>query len=94
MLPEVFALHGAAPNPVRDRAEVRFDVPEEARVVLAVYDVMGRQVARLVDETQSAGVHTTPFDASLIPSGVYLVRMTAEGASGVFQQVQRVTVVR
>ena len=93
-LPEVFALHGASPNPVRDAADVRFDVPEEAHVRLTVFDVMGREVARLVDDVRAPGTYTARFEAGALPSGVYLVRMMAEGSSGSFQQVQRVTVVR
>ncbi len=91
-LPEAFALHGAAPNPVRDAADVRFDVPEQAHVRLTVFDVMGREVARLVDDVRAPGTYTARFESGGLPSGVYLVRMVAEGGS--FQQVQRVTVVR
>ncbi len=93
-LPEVFALHGAAPNPAHDVTDIHFDLPEEAHVRVVVYDVMGREVARIVDETRQAGAHTARFEASALPSGVYLVRMTAAGASGPFQQTQRLTLVR
>ena len=44
---------------------------------LVVYDVMGREVARLVDQPMSAGTHAVTWDASGLPSGTYLYRLTA-----------------
>ena len=46
-------------------------------VSLAVYDLLGRRVATLVDDVQTAGSHEVVFDASRLPSGVYILRLTA-----------------
>jgi hypothetical protein len=89
-LPAAFALHGAAPNPLRGEAEIRYDLPEASPVSLVVYDVLGRAVARLVDEAQEAGYQRARFDGSGLPSGVYVVRLVA----GSFVATERVTVVR
>ena len=56
---------------------LHFDLPEPAMVSLVVYDVLGREVARLVDKELSAGWHQARFDAGNLPSGVYLYRIRA-----------------
>jgi hypothetical protein len=50
-------------------------LPETAAVSMTVYDVMGRPVARLVDEVKTRGYHSVDFDASKLPSGIYFVRL-------------------
>lgn len=76
-VPTEYALHASWPNPARGRASIRFDLPEAAGVVLSVFDVRGRQVARLVDGPMGAGEHTATFDGAALPSGVYLYRLQA-----------------
>ncbi len=89
-LPSTFALDAAYPNPFAASTTVGFTLPEAASVRVAVYDVLGREVAVLVDEQLEAGQHTARFHAAGLSSGVYLVRMTADG----FAQTQRVTLAR
>jgi hypothetical protein len=60
-----------SPNPSRGDATLRFLLAEPAYVTLAVYDVGGRQVARLADGEIAAGSHTVRFDATTLPAGVY-----------------------
>ena len=74
--PARFAL-APQPNPARGHTTFVFDLPESLRVRLAVYDVVGREVAVLVDGYQSAGHHEVRWDAAEHPSGVYLCRLTA-----------------
>ncbi len=72
-----------SPNPFGTRAEVRYVLAEASRVRLTVYDGLGREVARLATgERLDAGVHTAQLDGSGLASGVYIVRLVAEGASG------------
>ncbi len=89
--PTAFALSAAYPNPFAVSATVAFDVPEAAHVRLVVYDVLGREVAVLVDESVEAGTHAAAFDGRGLPSGTYLVRMTTDGG---FAQTQRITLMR
>ncbi len=63
------------PNPFRHRATIAYRVPAPGHVRLTVYDVLGRELAVLVDERQSAGSHSAKLDASSWPSGVYLYRL-------------------
>ena len=65
------------PNPFRQRATIEYRVPAPRHVRLTVYDVLGRELAVLVDERQSAGSHSAKLDASSWPSGVYLYRLEA-----------------
>jgi len=76
-VPMDFALDQNYPNPFNPVTTIRFDLPEAVHVRLVVYDVMGREVARLVDGTMQAGQHRARWDASGLPSGVYLYRLTA-----------------
>jgi len=78
-LPERFALDGAYPNPFAGRTTVRYALPIDTRVVLAVYDLLGRRVAVLADGFARAGHHEATWDAAGMPSGVYLFRLEAEG---------------
>ena len=88
--PDEFRLGKASPNPIRRGAELEYTLPEESEVSIAVYDVLGRRVARLVDEKRRTGVHRARIDAGTLPSGKYFVRMRA----GTFRQTRQLTVVR
>ncbi|MEM1043793.1 MAG: T9SS type A sorting domain-containing protein [Bacteroidota bacterium] len=85
-----FALAPAYPNPFRSAATLSFTAPADAYVRLTVYDVLGREVAVLLDGPQDAGTHTARFEGAGLPSGVYLVRLEADGQV----QTQRITLVR
>jgi len=88
--PEVFALHPVSPNPVAMQARLRFDLPEPGHVELAVFDALGRQLDVLLAGDHPAGMHDATLDTSGLPSGVYVVRLTA----GAEVALQRLTVVR
>ncbi len=73
------SLDAPAPNPVRGPVAFRFSLDRPTAVKLAVYDVLGREVAIVREGTHQAGTHETGFDAGALPSGVYIVRLTANG---------------
>jgi hypothetical protein len=85
------ALEPPVPNPSSGAARIAFALDEAARVRLAVYDVLGREVAVLVDRAVEAGLHVAVFEAGALPAGVYVVRMAVEGAA---PQVHRITLTR
>jgi hypothetical protein len=89
-LPDAYALESAYPNPFARRATVRYALPEAAEVRLAAYDLLGRRVAVLAEGSQTAGYHTVGWDASGLPSGVYVLRLTA----GEHAFTERITLVR
>lgn len=84
-LPAEFALEPNYPNPFNPSTEIRFALPEAAHVRLSIYDVTGREVARLVDQSMPSGHHRVTWDAGHLASGIYLYRLTA----GAFVETRR-----
>lgn len=84
---EHFELLSNYPNPFNAKTAIRFNIPDvvegETRVLLELYDVLGRRVMTLSDENRPAGAHTVTFDPGNqnLASGIYIVRMMAEGTS-------------
>jgi len=65
------------PNPFNPSTAFRFTLPEAAHVTLSIYDVLGREVVRLVDAVKEVGVHTITWNAAQMPSGVYFYQLQA-----------------
>ncbi|MEM8486871.1 MAG: T9SS type A sorting domain-containing protein [Bacteroidota bacterium] len=63
------------PNPFTQSTTLRYSLPQAMQVRLAVYDMLGREVAILVDAQQEAGAYTAAFDAGDLPAGIYLARI-------------------
>jgi hypothetical protein len=76
-LPTEFALQQNYPNPFNPLTTVAFSIPEQVSVTLRVYDILGREVATLVNDTLKPGEYRAQFDASGLSSGVYFYRLTA-----------------
>jgi hypothetical protein len=70
--PESFVLEGNYPNPFNPSTVIRFALPEQAEVRLAVFDMLGRQVALLIEGPLDQGFHERLFDASVLASGTYM----------------------
>ena len=87
----VLALALAAyPNPVVGRAMVEVSLPSAGPVRSAVYDLLGREVARLHDSPLAEGIHRLPFETRNLAAGVYVVRLEATGTV----RTRQLTVVR
>jgi hypothetical protein len=85
-----FALHPNYPNPFNPTTVVGFRLSVFGDVTLSVYDVLGREVAVLVDGPMTAGSHSVTFDATGLPSGVYLVALEHAGQ----RVVRRMTLIK
>ncbi|MBE0566891.1 MAG: T9SS type A sorting domain-containing protein [Krumholzibacteria bacterium] len=72
-------MHGSHPNPFNPQAEISFTVTQAAHVVLEVFDLRGRLVARLLDEPVLPGLHAVPFGDRRLASGAYLARLQVGG---------------
>jgi len=71
---------GAEPNPFTASTTIRYSLPRDANVSLAVYDMAGRKVATLVSSQRVAGTHEVRLDARSLASGVYFCRLDAGGS--------------
>ncbi len=74
-IPVAFALEQNYPNPFNPSTEIAYELPASEYVRLEVFDRTGRRVALLVDGARSPGRHTVRFEASGLPSGLYVYRM-------------------
>jgi hypothetical protein len=79
--PSAFVLSQNYPNPFNPTTKIAYAVPTATKVRLQVFDVLGRKVATLVDETKQAGEYSVEFDASRLVSGVYMYQMTTPKTS-------------
>jgi hypothetical protein len=75
-LPEEFVLLQNYPNPFNSSIVISFSLPSKSSVLLKVFDIMGREVATLVNEELAAGNYYHQWNASNISSGVYFYRLT------------------
>jgi hypothetical protein len=85
LVPTVFALHQNYPNPFNPATEIKYDLPKDVHVTLKVYNVLGAEVATLVDADQKASFYTVSWDASELASGVYFCTLNA----GDFKSVKK-----
>ncbi len=74
-LPEGLTLSQNFPNPFNPTTTISFTLPEASDVSLKVFDVNGREVARIASGSFSSGTHTIVFDATDLPSGMYMYRL-------------------
>jgi len=78
-LPTQFELYQNYPNPFNPTTKIKFALPKESNVKLTVYNVLGQEVATLVNNTaMNAGYHTVNFDASRLATGLYIYRIQAK----------------
>ncbi|MHC1738246.1 MAG: T9SS type A sorting domain-containing protein [Ignavibacteriaceae bacterium] len=70
-----YKLENNYPNPFNPETVIRYQIPVNSKVTLGIYDILGREVARLVDKEQEAGKHEVRFNGSRFSSGVYIYRI-------------------
>ena len=88
--PSSWQLHQAVPNPFNPTTTIRFDLRIASRVQLTVYDVLGREVARLVDRPMVAGEHQVMFNGTGYSSGMYFCHLEASD----FRQTRKLLLVK
>jgi len=76
-LPDKVTLYQNYPNPFNPATTIQYDLPDGHNVIITVYNILGQEVIRVIDEEITAGTHEVVFDASALPSGVYIYRLQA-----------------
>ena len=74
-IPESYSLNQNYPNPFNPSTTIKFSIPQDGMVSLKVYNILGAEVASLVDEVKSVGTYNVRFDASNLASGIYLYKL-------------------
>ena len=85
-----YSLSQNFPNPFNPTTSINFSIPKDGLVKLVVFDVLGKEVATLVNNEQTAGNYQVTFDASKLTSGVYFYKLT----SGDFSDVKKMLLVK
>ncbi|HAB51097.1 MAG TPA: T9SS C-terminal target domain-containing protein, partial [Ignavibacteriales bacterium] len=78
------------PNPFNPTTNIVYQIKEKGFVSLQVFDIIGREVSQLVKETKEPGVYSVSFDASNLPSGVYIYSLRVND----FVQNQKMTLLK
>jgi len=89
-VPNVFSLSQNYPNPFNPATVINYSIGSPGHVALKVYDMLGKEVAELVNGQKEPGNYTAMFEASHLPSGVYFYRLDA----GVYSNMKRFTLVK
>lgn len=97
-IPDVSQLFQNYPNPFNPSTTIRFSLLQRGHVTLKVFDVLGREVANLMNGELNPGEHSVVFDAKSLPTGVYFYRLVVSGTnpltSPIFSQTRAMELVR
>lgn len=89
-VPSDYSLYQNYPNPFNPVTQIKFDIPKKEFIKLIVYDVLGREIATLLNETKLPGSYIVDFDGSNLSSGVYFYKLEA----GTFSAVKRMILIK
>jgi hypothetical protein len=95
LVPTKYQLYQNYPNPFNPNTEIKFDLPEAVRVELKVFNILGQEVAKLVDEVRPAGAYTINWDSKSasgvsVASGLYVYQLKA----GKFSDAKKMVLIR
>ena len=87
---KTYKLYNNYPNPFNPSTMIQYDLPRTSKVVIKVYNILGREVTTLVNESQSAGAYKVMLNMAGYASGVYFIRMIANS----YQHVQKIMLLK
>ena len=88
--PKEYRLGQNYPNPFNPTTDISYQLPEESFVRLSIYNILGQEVRTLVNQTEQPGYKSVRFDASTMPSGIYIYRLTA----GTFTDIKKMIILK
>lgn len=89
-IPDTYSISQNFPNPFNPTTKIEYAIPQESKVTLKVYNLIGQEVATLVNQVQNSGKYIVDFNASNLPSGMYIYKIDA----GTFSQVRKMTLLK
>jgi hypothetical protein len=94
-IPDGYYLYQNYPNPFNPNTIIKYSIPSNVKgdmsnVKLVIYDIIGKEIATLVNEKQSPGTYVVTFDASGLPSGIYLYTIT----TGDFKESKKMLLIK
>jgi hypothetical protein len=89
-IPNEFSLEQNYPNPFNPTTTIRYSIPSTTSVQLKIYNILGNEIATIVNEEQPAGNYNIEYDASNLPSGIYFYTLTTKG----FSETKKMTLVK
>jgi len=87
VIPSMYSLHQNYPNPFNPVTRIKFEIPKSSFVNFTVYDILGREVAKLVNDNLKAGTYIYDWNASQYPTGMYFYKLTADNFTDVKKMV-------
>ena len=80
-IPENYSLSQNYPNPFNPVTKIKFEIPRTGMVSIKIYNILGKEITKLVNEVKTPGTYLVDFDASSLPSGVYFYKLESNGFS-------------
>jgi len=93
-VPAVYNISQNYPNPFNPSTKIDFEIPNDAIVSIVLFDISGREVSNLVNESKTAGFYTIQLNASNLPSGTYFYKITAQGENSNFVTTRKMTLIK
>jgi hypothetical protein len=78
LVPTDYALYQNYPNPFNPTTKIRYQLPNESKVVIKIYNLLGSEVMELVNEQTEAGIYEVEFNAETLSSGTYIYKISAD----------------
>lgn len=93
-VPGKFSLSQNYPNPFNPSTKINYELPFDSKVSIMLYDMSGKQVANIVNNTQAAGFYTVQFNASALSSGTYFYTIMADGGNNKFESTKKMILLK
>ena len=90
LMPNIYSIVNIYPNPFNPLTHIRYSLPKHTKVKIRVYNILGKQIERLVNNFQSPGYHSISWDGSSYSSGVYFIAMEA----GDFREFRKILLIK
>jgi len=95
-IPGDYILFQNYPNPFNPATTIRYTIPDDCRILLKVYDVLGNEITTLVDEVKNRGIYSVNFGSAEISSGIYFYQLIATSASSgkIFTETKKMVLIK